>query len=108
MLHYKIARSLVKEAHARTACNKFFTYGAHAHRLGNSNQFVVLIPIKRPERRDALLKMLVRNSLGEEFELIDLYSFEGGPQYRTVEESELDERGHLIDSEPTTAYVDAS
>ena len=98
MLHLKVRRVLPKEHHARTVVNKFFSYGASAHRLGNSTRFVVLIPIKRPERREALLKMLVRNSLGEEFELVDVYSFEGGPQFRVVDESELDERGRLIDS----------
>lgn len=97
MLHLKVSRVLPKEHYARTVVNKFFSYGASAHRLGNSTRFVVLIPIKRPERRDALLKMLVRNSLGEEFELVDVYSFEGGPQFRTVDESELDVRGRLID-----------
>ena len=98
MLHFKVMRVVPKEHHARTIVNKFFSYGASAHRLGNSTQFVVLLPIKRPERRDALLKMLVRNSIGEEFELVDVYSYEGGPQFRVVDESELDGRGRLIDS----------
>ena len=101
MLHFKVTRVLPKEHHARTVVNKFFSYGASAHRLGNSTRFVVLIPIKRPERREALLRMLVRNSLGEEFELVDVYSFEGGPQFRVVDESELDERGRLTDDANT-------
>ena len=106
MLHFKISRVLTKEHFARVACNKFWSYGASAHRLGNSTEFIILIPIKRPERRAALLKMLMRNSLGEEFEIVDVYSFEGGPQYRIVDESELDERGRLINdanNEPVSA-----
>ena len=96
MLHLKVTRVLPKEHYARTVVNKFFSYGASAHRLGSSTRFVVLIPLKRPERREALLKMLVRNSLGEDFELVDVFSFEGGPQFRTVDESELDKNGRLI------------
>lgn len=101
MLHFKIARDLPKEHQARSAVNKFFTYGASAHRLGSSTRFVVLIPLKRPERRDALLKMLVRNSLGEEFELVDVYSFEGGPQFNVIDESQLDKNGRLIEDANT-------
>ena len=105
MLYFKIARVLPKEHQARSAVNKFFQYGASAHRLGNSTRFVVLIPLKRPERRDALLKMLVRNSLGEEFELVDVYSFEGGPQFNVIDESELDENGRLIETNNEPADI---
>jgi hypothetical protein len=90
MLHYRLTRTLNREHHARRALDNFAAIGGSIHRVGTSTAFELLIPIKAPQRRAALYKMLERNSCGEEFELVDVYSFEGGPQYRKVLESELD------------------
>lgn len=91
MLHYKLGRLLTKEYMARAMLGSLAGHGASIHRIGNSSSFELFIPVKAPvARRAALLKVLARSHESETFDLVDISSFEGGPQYRRVTESDLD------------------
>lgn len=96
MLHYMLSRRLVRETHARTALQRFASLGAAIHRIDNSKNFQLLVPIRRPHRRNALYKQLTRQAFGDAFILIDVTSFTNGPQYKQVTEAEADE---LVKSE---------
>lgn len=91
MLHYLLNRRLVRESHARAALQRFANLGAAIHRVDDSKEFQLLIPIRRPHRRNALYKQLTRQAFGEEFLLVDVTSFVAGPQFVEVSEAEADE-----------------
>lgn len=108
MLHLKFTDPLVRESHARAALQQFAVYGASIHRLGSSGKFCLLIPLRKPERRQSLLRQLDRQTFGQrKFELVWLLGFDAaGPQFVTVHESQLDEDGSLIEPLDGTELTD--
>ena len=91
MLHFMLNRPIVRESDGHAALNRFASLGAAIHRVGNSKEFQLLVPVRRPHRRNALLKQLTRQSFGDEFVLIDVTSFIDGVQFELVSEAEADE-----------------
>ena len=123
MRHCMLNRRIVRQSHGHATLNRFANLGAAIHRIDNSNEFQLLAPVRRPHRRNALLKQLTRQSFGDEFVLINVMSFPNGPQFERVSETEADEIVRLerlakdAANEPVsdesgvvdpTAYVDAS
>ena len=106
MLCYKMKEPLVRESHARTALTRFASLGASIHRIGNGKEFELIVPLRRPHKRHAVLKQLERQAFGQSFGLIWLLGMNAdGLRYTSVREDQLDERGHLI--EPLDGSDDA-
>jgi hypothetical protein len=91
MLCYKLQTILKREPAARSALRHFEHLGGAIHRIGDTREFVLIVPLRKPERRAALLKQLDRNSVGAVWKLIDMTGFDrDGPVYRYLSESEAD------------------
>ena len=98
MLCYRMQEPLVRESHARTAMNYFATLGASIHRIKQSKAFELIVPLRRPEKRHAVLKQLERQAIGQTFELIWLFGLNAdGVKYVPVREDQLDSQGNLIE-----------
>lgn len=111
MLHYKLNQVLKRERMARDSLRFFAQWGAAIHRIGDSQEFELLVPLRKPERRATLRKFLERNAVGASFVLVDVTGFDrDGPVYREISEADADE---LIKSDefvrqPVTETADDS
>ena len=110
VLHYFLKSRLINQSQAQASLHPFAALGASIHRVEDTKEFQLLVPIRRPQSRNALLKQLTRQSFGVEWALVDVVSFIDGPQFVEVSETEADKIVKAArsepENEPTTAYVD--
>lgn len=102
MLALKLKDTLRREHHCRVAIGRLFHASPIPVRVGTTREFMLFVPLPRPEKRAAVLRQFQREMPDYEFELVEVLDLDG-PRYRPVQEHEVDERGKFIGAASSTA-----